>query len=104
VTRRHTNLCLGIADDPHSLVSLCLEDCLRQFLHHFDVDCIRSRGAEIAGFREAINYGIETGAILDANPTGMYCQFKELNSGVCGGGALARGAVQGCRGRHPSGP
>jgi enoyl-CoA hydratase len=37
-----------------------------------------NRGAEIAGFRQAINYGIETGAILDATPTEMYRQFKEI--------------------------
>lgn len=37
-----------------------------------------NRGAEIAGFREAVNYGIETGAILDATPTEMYRRFKEI--------------------------
>ena len=38
-----------------------------------------NRGAEIAGFREAVNYGIETGAILDSTPTEMYRQFKEIS-------------------------
>jgi enoyl-CoA hydratase/carnithine racemase len=37
-----------------------------------------NRGAEIAGFVEAVNYGIETGAILDATPTELYLKFKEI--------------------------
>lgn len=34
--------------------------------------------AETAGFRQAIDYGIETGAILDATPTEMYRRFSEI--------------------------
>lgn len=37
-----------------------------------------NRGAEIAGFKQAVDYGIETGAILDATPTEMYKRFKEI--------------------------
>ncbi|MBM3541865.1 MAG: enoyl-CoA hydratase/isomerase family protein [Alphaproteobacteria bacterium] len=37
-----------------------------------------NRGAEISGFVEAVNYGIETGAILDATPTELYLKFKEI--------------------------
>lgn len=37
-----------------------------------------NRGAEISGFVEAIHYGIETGAILDATPTELYVKFKEI--------------------------
>ena len=37
-----------------------------------------NRGAEIAGFKQAIDYAIEVGAILDATPTDMYKGFKEV--------------------------
>ena len=37
-----------------------------------------NHSAEVAGFRQAIDYGIETGAILDATPTEMYRQFSEI--------------------------
>ncbi|MFO0998101.1 MAG: enoyl-CoA hydratase/isomerase family protein [Alphaproteobacteria bacterium] len=38
-----------------------------------------NRGAEIAGFKQAIDYAIETGAILDATPTEMYKRFVEIS-------------------------
>lgn len=37
-----------------------------------------NRGAEIAGFRQAIEYGLELGAMLDATPTETYRKFKEV--------------------------
>jgi len=37
-----------------------------------------NRGAEIAGFRQAIEYGLELGAMLDATPTEVYRKFKEV--------------------------
>ena len=37
-----------------------------------------NRGAEIAGLRQAIEYGIETGAMLDATPTETYRKFEEV--------------------------
>ena len=37
-----------------------------------------TRGAEIAGFRQALHYGVETGAILDATETETYRKFKEV--------------------------
>lgn len=37
-----------------------------------------NRGAEIAGIREAISYGVETGAILDATETETYRNFQRI--------------------------
>lgn len=37
-----------------------------------------NRGAEIAGFRQALAYGVETGALLDASETEAYRQFREI--------------------------
>ena len=37
-----------------------------------------NRGAEIAGIREALRYGVETGAILDATETETYRKFSEV--------------------------
>lgn len=37
-----------------------------------------NRGAEIAGIRQAIEYGVEMGAMLDATPTAAYLKFKEI--------------------------
>ncbi len=37
-----------------------------------------NRGAEIAGFREALNYGIEAGALLDSTETESYKKFNEI--------------------------
>lgn len=37
-----------------------------------------NKGAEIAGFRAAIDYGIETGAVLDSTPTEASMKFKEI--------------------------
>jgi enoyl-CoA hydratase len=37
-----------------------------------------NRGAEIAGFRQAMSYGLELGAMLDATPTESYRMFKEV--------------------------
>jgi enoyl-CoA hydratase len=37
-----------------------------------------NRGAEIAGIREALRYGVETGAILDATETETYVKFREV--------------------------
>jgi enoyl-CoA hydratase len=37
-----------------------------------------NRGAEIAGIREALRYGVETGAILDATETETYKKFREV--------------------------
>ncbi len=39
-----------------------------------------NRGAEIAGFRDAINYGVEMGAMLDATPTEAYRKFQEIKN------------------------
>ena len=38
-----------------------------------------NRGAEIAGFRQAVDYGVEMGAILDSTPTAVYRKFKEIS-------------------------
>lgn len=35
-------------------------------------------GAEIAGFKQALAYGVETGALLDASDTEAYRQFREI--------------------------
>jgi enoyl-CoA hydratase/carnithine racemase len=37
-----------------------------------------NRGAEIAGFRAAMDYGLETGSILNTTPSETYKQFKEI--------------------------
>ncbi len=37
-----------------------------------------NRGAEIAGFRQAIAYGVEVGAILDSTETEAYKTFQEV--------------------------
>ena len=37
-----------------------------------------NRGAEIAGFREALRYGVESGAILDSTETETYRKFREV--------------------------
>ena len=37
-----------------------------------------NRAAEIAGFKQSIQYGVETGAILDATDTEAYLKFKEV--------------------------
>jgi hypothetical protein len=37
-----------------------------------------NRGAELAGFREALRYGVESGAILDATDTETYRKFSEV--------------------------
>lgn len=37
-----------------------------------------NRGAEIAGIRQAISYGVETGAMLDAIVTDVYKKFQEV--------------------------
>ena len=37
-----------------------------------------NRGAEIAGLRQAISYGFETGAMLDAIVTDVYRKFQEV--------------------------
>ena len=37
-----------------------------------------NRGAEIAGFRAAVDYGVETGTILDATPTEAHTKFLEI--------------------------
>lgn len=37
-----------------------------------------NRGAEIAGFRQALSYGAETGAILDSTETEAYKQFNAI--------------------------
>ena len=37
-----------------------------------------NRGAEIAGMRQAIAYGVETGAMLDAIVTETYAKFQEV--------------------------
>ena len=37
-----------------------------------------NRGAEIAGIRQAISYGVETGAMLDAIVTDTYRKFQEV--------------------------
>ena len=39
-----------------------------------------NRGAEIAGIRQAIAYGVETGAILDATETETYRKFEEVRA------------------------
>jgi enoyl-CoA hydratase/carnithine racemase len=39
-----------------------------------------NRGAEIAGLRAALDYGIETGAALDATETETYKTFKEITA------------------------
>lgn len=38
-----------------------------------------NRGAEIAGFREAVRFGTELSAILGSTPTEMYLKFKEIS-------------------------
>ncbi len=37
-----------------------------------------NRGAEIAGFREALRYGVESGAILDSTETETSRKFSEV--------------------------
>ncbi|MDP7344250.1 MAG: enoyl-CoA hydratase/isomerase family protein [Alphaproteobacteria bacterium] len=37
-----------------------------------------NKGAEIAGLRAAIDYGVETGALLDSTPTEVYVKFSEI--------------------------
>ena len=37
-----------------------------------------NRGAEMAGLRQALNYGVETGAILDSTETETYKQFNAI--------------------------
>ena len=37
-----------------------------------------NKGAEIAGFRQAMQYGVETGAILDSTETETYKKFNEI--------------------------
>lgn len=39
-----------------------------------------NRGAEIAGLRAALDYGIETGALLDASETEAYRRFREITA------------------------
>lgn len=39
-----------------------------------------NKGAEIAGFLQAIDYGVEQGAMLDATETATYTKFKEISS------------------------
>ena len=39
-----------------------------------------NRGAEIAGLRQAIAYGVEVGGILDASETEQYKQFEAVRS------------------------
>jgi enoyl-CoA hydratase/carnithine racemase len=39
-----------------------------------------NRGAEIAGLRQALDYGVETGAILDAEETETYKTFKAITA------------------------
>ena len=39
-----------------------------------------NRGAEIAGFRSAVDYGVEVGAILDAAETEQYRQFEAVRA------------------------
>lgn len=39
-----------------------------------------NRGAEIAGLRQALDYGVETGAALDATDTDQYKTFKEITA------------------------
>ena len=37
-----------------------------------------NRGAEIMGIREAIHYGVEAGAIMEASQTSSYKKFIEI--------------------------
>ncbi len=37
-----------------------------------------NKGAEIAGLRAAVEYGVETGAHLDSTPTEVYVKFTEI--------------------------
>ncbi|HEY5656880.1 MAG TPA: enoyl-CoA hydratase/isomerase family protein [Myxococcota bacterium] len=39
-----------------------------------------NRGAEIAGLRQALDYGVEAGAALDATQTETYEKFKEIRA------------------------
>lgn len=39
-----------------------------------------NRGAEIAGFKSSLDYGVETGAALDATDTDTYMTFKEITA------------------------
>jgi enoyl-CoA hydratase/carnithine racemase len=47
-----------------------------------------NRGAEIAGFRTALDYGVETGAALDASETETYRTFREITAKEGLGAAL----------------
>jgi enoyl-CoA hydratase len=39
-----------------------------------------NKGAEIAGLRQAIDYGVEQGAMLDATPTDALAKFSEIRA------------------------
>ena len=47
-----------------------------------------NRGAEAAGFRQAMEIGIDLGAMLDATPTEVYTTFKEITEKEGLGAAL----------------
>ncbi|MGH6720240.1 MAG: enoyl-CoA hydratase/isomerase family protein, partial [Alphaproteobacteria bacterium] len=47
-----------------------------------------NRGAEIAGLRAALDYGVETGAILDASETETYRAFRDITAKQGLGAAL----------------
>ncbi len=47
-----------------------------------------NRGAEAAGFRQAMEIGIDMGAALDATPTEVYRTFKEITANEGLGAAL----------------
>ncbi len=47
-----------------------------------------NRGAEAAGFRQAMEIGIDLGAMLDATPTEVYTTFKEITAKEGLGAAL----------------
>jgi len=37
-----------------------------------------NKGAEVAGLRAALDYGVETGALLDSTPTEVYVKFTDI--------------------------
>jgi hypothetical protein len=41
-------------DGSYRLVPLCLEDCLRQLLHHFEVDCVQRLGTVELNMGDAV--------------------------------------------------
>ena len=47
-----------------------------------------NRGAEVSGFRQAMDVGIDMGANLDSTPTDVYVKFKEITDSEGLGAAL----------------